>query len=354
MSRASFAKYWKTVIEGGRAVGKPADGSWKGAHDNNCYGEWYDPTRDVYPEVGMGEIKEVGCGLSGGPQNQVDCPPGFSSAGAGGACDYDSLASTTGYSWNCNCWYAHCPVSGRKLKCKRTRWTGDPLQCCLTKKRLLGLDSGTCPPEAQDPNSDYCRSAMESYCRQRSNFFKDECKAFVGDLQSTTRDTIANAVCPLVKTNGTAAEKAWCKCYNIEVPSNLKGNKVMEGIFRCLDPTCQGPQALKPYSLDCPTSLVNCEQEDIKTNLLQSGIDQQTIENNCGNISISGESGPSGPSGESGPSGPSSPSGAGGLSKGAIFGIAGAAGVLVLIIIIIIIVAATRRNQPVIPQQMYY
>jgi hypothetical protein len=99
----------------------------------------------------------------------------------------------------------------------------------------------------------------------------------VKNNQTAVRDTLAFKYCP------GAPDHAFCACYNAEIPPSWVGDPVKEAIFRCLDPKCQAPQALKPHEFTCPTSYTDCRIRETEFNALESDV-RVNMENQCGNI----------------------------------------------------------------------
>lgn len=158
------------------------------------------------------------------------------------------------------------------------------LQCCKGEVS----PSSQCV-NFQDPNGDGCKKVMEEYCTaSKDNFFGPDCRRWMANLDDSLRNEVARVMCPLAETE---SEQEWCACYSANIPPEWETNTTKRALFRCLDPQCEGgnnPNALRPHGLVCPTSFVDCQQEDIKLQLLESGIDAATIQNACGNINVGG------------------------------------------------------------------
>lgn len=268
-----------------------------------------------------------------------------------GGCQYAS--NNNGCEINCQrccCSGGACRITGARTGCRRTRYSADKTQCCLQGVAMIG--DKTCDPRYRNKGSAECKEVLRQYCDDPTNFFNDTCKEWVGNLQDQLMNNLANKHC----ANST---DDWCACFTATVPSGWEGT-TKEALFRCLDTKCEGgknPKALKPYNLVCPTSYVDCQQNDIRLELEQSGIDKATIQNKCGAIEL-GPPPPSGGGGSPPPSGggsggggsPPPPTDGGdgeskGLSKTAIWGIGGGAALLILIIIIVVIVAVSRKKK---------
>jgi hypothetical protein len=197
-----------------------------------------------------------------------------------------------------------------------------------------------------------CKEVLRQYCDNPTNFFNDTCKEWVGNLNEQVKNNLANKYC-------ADSTDEWCACFTAKMPDSFKGNATKESLFRCLDPKCEGgknPKALKPYGLTCPTSYVDCQQNDIRLELQQSGIDKATIENKCGAIEMGAPPGEPPSGGGGGGSTPPSGGGGGGstppaggekkgLSKPALYGIIGGSVGLILLIIIIVVVAMAGKKK---------
>lgn len=228
-----------------------------------------------------------------------------------------------------------------------TAHTSFTLACCAGER-----DASECA-NLSDPHGVDCKRRMEQYCREsKANFYSDRCKRWMRNVPDGVKNDIARDMCSQAATD---TEKEWCACFSAQLPAEWVNDPVKRALFRCLDPKCQGgnnPNALRPYGLECPTTYVDCQQQDIKLKLIESGIDRATIEQNCGNLNVGSPPPPVGsppppagsppmPSGSPAPS----PSGASKSNLPVILGISGGALALIIVVIIIMATAAKKRTK---------
>lgn len=184
---------------------------------------------------------------------------------------------------------------------------------------------------------------MRRFCDNAANFFTPVCKTWLKNVNDAVKDDLALKYC-------ANSSDPFCGCYTAKVPPEWENNTTKKALFRCLDPKCEGgrnPEALKPYDMVCPTTYVDCRQEEVKLKLIQSGIDRATIEQNCGSINLGGPGGDGGRDNDddddSPPAGSSKP-----LSKTTMYGLLGGGiGLIVLIIIIIIVLSMGGKKTKV-------
>ena len=245
--------------------------------------------------------------------------------------------SRKGYGCECGGKCGGQAIGGSRPAVVRLKYDADKTKCCMKGTALI--EDKTCDPAYRGMSKPACKEILRQHCDNGSNFFNDTCKEWVGNLNEQLKNQLGEKHC-------ANSLDEWCACFTAKMPTHYKGT-TKEALFRCLDPKCQGgnnPKALRPYALTCPTSFVECQQNDIRLELERSGIDTATIENKCGAIEIN-NGGPSPPSG-----GPSPPSG-GPVSSGGssgnllIYGIAGGSVVLILIIIIVVVAMAGKKKK---------
>jgi len=147
------------------------------------------------------------------------------------------------------------------------------------------------------PGSDACSKLKSEVCSNvkakegsQLHFFSPYCKKLIarGDRQqviSQADDEMAWNVCSSIKNNLNATEeqRVWCACYNAEVPPDVP--LAARGIFQCLNPDCTS-RGLKPITYTCPSVQVLCEQTKIKTELRDSTIGKQFLQQQCGSVII--------------------------------------------------------------------
>ncbi len=261
----------------------------------------------------------------------------------GGSC---GLCSNIG-SYGCGC-TGSGSIGGSLPAVQRINFNADPIACCLDNTGSPLQGNNTCDPQYRGPYATGCASVIQKYCDNSQNFFTDTCKQWLKNQARTSNgavvDTLANKYCP-------ASTDPLCACFNSKLPAAWANDVTKTALFRCLDPTCQGgsnPLALKPFNLVCPNSYVDCQQDNIRLQLQQSGIDKVTVANNCGNISLGTPPPTASPTASPTPtpSAPSAPSAAviGGLSKTMIATIVGSALLFLIFIIILIAVIAKKKK----------
>lgn len=254
--------------------------------------------------------------------------------------DYCGRGGNSGQFGGCCARKCYIGTSGCTTKCVRIGYNADQTACCLANGAPT-IGNLTCDPQYRSLSGEACRNVLRTYCDNATHFFEPVCKEYLGNLNEQLKNELGNKYC----ANST---DPWCACFTAKVPPEWENDPVKKALLRCLDPTCEGgnnPQAMKPYGLTCPTTFVDCQQEDIKLKLIDSGIDRATVEQKCGNINIGGGGGGGG-SPPPAPAPAPAPAPSSGLSKGAKYGIVGgSAGVLLLIIIVIILLAAGKKKK---------
>jgi hypothetical protein len=246
-----------------------------------------------------------------------------------------SMCSDIAGGYGCECGSGACggeAIGGRRPGVKRIAYLADKTQCCLKGTALIG--DKTCDPAYHGMGQPACKEVMRQYCDNATNFFNPTCKEYLGNLNEQLKNQLAQKYC-------ANSQDEWCACFTATVPPEWKGT-TKEALFRCLDPKCQGgnnPKALRPYALTCPTSFVECQQNDVRLELQKSGIDTATIENKCGAIELGAPSGGGGVPSTGGNTGKKP------LSKGMIYGIAGGSVALILIIIIIVVAVMAGKKK---------
>lgn len=235
-------------------------------------------------------------------------------------------------------------TAGKRPAVKRIKYTGDPTECCTDPTGRAVIDDKTCAPELRGPSAPQCAQVMRTYCDDATNFFKPECKQFLGDLNSQARNVLASKWCANSKDD-------WCACFRLQVPPEWQNDPVKQALVRCLDSKCQGgnnPDALKPWGLTCPSSYVDCKQEDVQLKLLQSGVSSIDVSNKCGAINVGGAAGAGAASGDTAsprdvPAGTPLPA----ERRRRTVIIAGVvAAVLVIVVTIVLVVVLQRRGAP--------
>lgn len=214
-----------------------------------------------------------------------------------------SMCSDVGGGYGCECGGSvggGASIGGRRCAVVRTQYLGDPLQCCIQQSGGALVNSGgtwqTCDPRYRGPGTAACKDLLRGYCDNAQNFFSPVCREYVGNLNEQYKNTLGSKYCSASNLSPSDAE--WCSCFTAKVPDKYQDDPVISSLFLCLDPKCLGgknPRALKPYQLECPTSLVQCSQE-VALDLLNSGVDTASIQNQCGNISIGEDGKPTPPS----------------------------------------------------------
>lgn len=157
----------------------------------------------------------------------------------------------------------------------------DYLKACCTGKIT---PTGQCKNFA-DPNGGDCRQLMLRYCDSPSTFFTPECKTYLQNAAPTEAgvNTIAKAQCPSAQSQ---VDKDWCSCYDISSAPPGSSAEV-KGIWPCLQQTCNdATKSLQPNAKRCPNTLTICQQSNITTELNQSTVGKQAIQNACGNINL--------------------------------------------------------------------
>lgn len=256
-----------------------------------------------------------------------------------------SMCSDVGGGYGCECG-GPCggeAIGGSRPAVVRTAYLADKTQCCLQGTAIIG--DKTCDPAYRGMGTPACKEVLRQYCDNAGNFFNPTCKEWVGNLNEQATNQLAQKYC-------ANSQDEWCACFTATVPPEWKGT-TKEALFRCLDPKCQGgnnPNALRPYALTCPTSFVECQQNDIRLALEKSGIDKATIENKCGAIELAppppAPATPAPTSGGGGaPTGGTPTTGGTKLSKPMIYGIAGGSVALILIIIIIVVAVMLGKKK---------
>ena len=223
-------------------------------------------------------------------------------------------------------------IKGKRPAVTRMSFLGDKVKCCTNSSGSAIIDGKTCDPRFRGPTAPGCADVMRAHCNNKDNFFKSECKEWLQSTNSAYKDQLANYYCQ-------ESDDPFCACYATAIPDAFRNDPVKMALFRCLDPKCEGgnnPRALKPYNLQCPTTYTSCQQNDVKLQLLESGIDQATIENKCGQIILDGSS----------PSVPTDSEDSDSTNRrGLIIGLSVGGALLVLIVLIVIFVMASRRRR---------
>ena len=224
-------------------------------------------------------------------------------------------------------------VPGWRPALTRLSFGADKTQCCLGTTNIIG--DKTCDPIYRGKAKAACKDVLRAYCDNATNFFTPTCKEWVGNLNEQLKNQLAQKYCP-------GSTNQWCACWNLTMPPDWKGT-TKESLVRCLSPKCNNNDlALQPFGLNCPTSFVECQQNDIKLALQQSGIDTATIENKCGAIQFGAPGAAPGVA----PTPGAAPSTAKkGLSNTSIYGIVGGSAALILIIIIIIVALVGAKKK---------
>lgn len=224
-------------------------------------------------------------------------------------------------------------IGGCSTTCVRTGYGADPTACCLSPAGTKTIGNKTCDPRYRNPLSIDCTAALAAHCDNSTNFFTSTCKTWLKNVNSAVKDELALKYC----ANST---DPFCACYTAKVPVEWENDTIKKAIFRCLDKDCEGgsnPNALKPYGLVCPTTYVDCQQNDIRLKLVESGIDSATVANNCGNIDL----------GTSAPPGPTVPTtttpatgGVLALTKNMLYGLL----ILLLLIIVFLVITTGKKG----------
>jgi len=224
-------------------------------------------------------------------------------------------------------------------------WNQFLTNCCLGKVS----PSGQCQNFA-DPNGSDCQNLMlTQYCNNPVNFFSSDCKQYMQEASKKDArvNSVANAQCPSAKSQ---TDKDWCSCFDISTaPANLSAEA--QAIWPCMQQACNDPtRSLQPFNKSCPSTLTICQQDNIKTELSQSTVGAQAIQNACGNINLGAPApSPSSASKAPSPSIASAPATATGMSATTMGLIGGGIGLLLIIAIIIIIMM--MKKKPVLPVQ---
>lgn len=318
-------------------------------------------SKDTYPTpISLGEVVDLPVG--GVRESATGCCASIAGAQSGGGqatCEgkgftwpgngeFDfhlgsgcGLCSEVG-SYGCEC-SGSGAIGGSRPAIKRRRFGADRTTCCLNKLGSPIIGGLTCDPIYRGPSKPACRNVIIAHCDNPTNFFSATCKEYIGNLDEQIKNELGNKYC-------AGSNDPWCACFTAKVPPEWENDPVKKALLRCLDPTCQGgnnPEAMKPYNLTCPTTFVDCQQDDIKLKLIDSGIDKAIVEQNCGNINVGAPPGPTpddgdGDGNEDGGNG----KGKDGLSTGAKIGIiGGSVGVLIIIVVIILIAMASSKKK---------
>lgn len=201
-----------------------------------------------------------------------------------------SMCSDVGAGYGCECGGAVGggeSIGGQRCAVVRTQFLAPPIECCIQTTGVSIIGDKTCDPRYRGPETPACKELLRGYCDNKDNFFSPVCREYVGNLEGQLKNNLAIKYC--TKEAMTTPEKQeWCACYTAESPASFANDPVLQSLFLCLDPVCQGgknPKTLKPYGLVCPTSLVQCKQE-VAIELIKSGIDKTVIQNQCGNINL--------------------------------------------------------------------
>lgn len=189
------------------------------------------------------------------------------------------------------------------------------------------------------PGSAKCNNDMRTICATKDGFFSEGCQKWMttSGVMDSQLDDAAGKVCDGIKTTGTADQKKWCNCFIADIPPDTP--LAVKGIYRCLNPVCQGPGVLKPSTNNCPSQLTVCEQAKISSEITKSTTGQQLIANQCGNVNVGGTAAPTATKPAETPViATSTPQTTTQISGKTIAIIGGGAGVLILLLIIMMVV----------------
>ncbi len=159
-------------------------------------------------------------------------------------------------------------------------------QCCFNKVTdMNGCPRGYCP------GTGLCKSYLQSYCSNPTNFFGTDCQKVLKNL-SAERNAIVDIVAAPICSQDKYKDKPACGCFAIDYDKALKDG--VKGPAKCIDPKCQASAALIPSNFDpetCNFNNVICENKENQLELHDQGkISKAEIINKCGitNTFISG------------------------------------------------------------------
>jgi hypothetical protein len=126
---------------------------------------------------------------------------------SGGDCAFDSVnndgrrfhcGAADNSAWGCGTatgWVGHCEIAGSQTKCKRTSYSGTPIECCKADGAAV-IGGRTCDPQYRDASGLVCRDIIRDHCKTiTSNPDHDPaCKSFMA-VSNTNDSDVRNAYC---------------------------------------------------------------------------------------------------------------------------------------------------------------
>jgi len=173
----------------------------------------------------------------------------------------------------CNC-YALCGNSCRRKLCKRTKYSGDPYQCCSRGGPDYYTDNGvikTCDPIYRHASlaGKKCDLSMQTYCSEGDNLFNQTCRNWITATTDGQKvgngsvDAVLFSVCNKMEYE----DRPECGC--IVAAKKLKRDFPTSNDIpvQCMYNDCaNNPQAYKASSQMGDCNIVHCEMniEDLE------------------------------------------------------------------------------------------
>jgi len=224
------------------------------------------------PTLGLGKSEDLaaGCGPAGSANLYVGCPQNgeFIADGEGGNCYYNGAKPGTEIACSSGCRdeNGNCAIAGKRIRCKRVAYKGDPTRCCLSGAQTDG--NTTCDPAYNSVSNVGCQEAMKSYCSSGSNFFTDsKCRDW-WTANPAAADSTLITQCSAPK-NATRPE---CSCIQEDIKFRDAGLHITFP-STCVSAKCVGPNVMKTQQqLKTNCNITYCDISQNQFNTIKSKI----------------------------------------------------------------------------------